>query len=141
MNENADFNVDPNANVAEDNMPELNSLINLPFEPVENIYKEGEIREMTESDGSKLIAVLKFNEADEKSLINQLESKGEAFETKVESEPWFPAELIAKSQTSGVGSIKGVKYNAELFLKGSYKKGIIIKINETNYFVLILQTD
>lgn len=137
INENANSNVDPNANVAEDNETELNSLINLPFEPSENVYREDFVK--GSKDKRKVTAVLKFSEDDVRSLLEQLESKSKPFATKLETEPWFPAELIAKSQTSGDESIKGISYNAESFFKPPFNSGSLTRVNDTDYFVLTLQ--
>ncbi len=135
INENA--NADPNASIAEDNETELNSLINLPFEPSENVYREDLVKDT--KDKRKITAVLKFSEDDTKSLLEQLEPKSNPFATKIEAEPWFPAELIAKSQTSGDESIKGVGYNAESFFKPPFNSGSLTRINDTDYFILNLQ--
>ncbi len=137
LNKNSNLNIDPNANVGADNEVELNSLIDLPFDPKENVYREDAIEE---TDKKKLTAVLKFSEEDTEKLIEQLKSNGQPFESKVDPELWFPAELIAKSQTSGDETIKGVGYKADLFFKAPYEMGSITEIVDTEYFVLILQT-
>lgn len=144
INDNANLNVDPNANVANDNETELNTLLNLPYEAEENVFREDKANGtantngLADSNGNKLTAVLKFSEENTKKLIEQLKSKGESFPTKIDPEPWFPAELIAKSQTSGDESIKGTGYNAEIFFKAPYNSGSIARVNDTDYFVLIL---
>lgn len=146
LNKNTNIKIDPNANVAEDNETELSSLIKLPFEPIENLYREDKVSKNPNSnrvpgpDERKLTAVLKFSEEDTKKLTKKLEDQGQPFEAKVEAETWFPAELIAKSQTSADESIKGVGYSADLFLKSPFYSGSLTRISETDYFVLILQT-
>ncbi len=144
VNKNANVNVDPNANVAEDNELKLNSLINLPFEPEENDYREDVIGiqdgRVPSPTGRKLTAVLKFSTEDTKSLIDQLKEKGTPFETKADSETWFPAELVAKSQTAGDERLKGTGYSAKGFYKPPYSRGSVTHIDDTEYFVLILQT-
>jgi hypothetical protein len=145
VNNNANLNVDPNANVANDNETELNTLINLPFEAEENVFREDKVSGIANTNrpspatDNKLTAVLKFSEENTARLIQQLQAKGTAFATKIDPEPWFPAELIAKSQTSGDESIKGIGYNADIFFKDPYNAGSIARVNDTDYFVLILQ--
>lgn len=143
VNDNVNINVDPNANVAEDNETELNNLVNLPFDPVENLYREDTQTDPsgnnTPAPARQLTAVLKFSDEDTEKLIEKLTSDGEGFESKIDSEPWFPAELIAKSQTSGDESIKGTGYKADLFYKPPFNSGSLTRVNDTNYFVLIVQ--
>jgi hypothetical protein len=147
INQNLNVNVDPNANNAKDNETELKSLVNLPFEPEENVYQEdnnklttdGTNKPTPETNVRKLTAVFKFSKDDSDALIKMLEEKGNGFESKIEPESWFPAELIAKSQMSGDESIKGTGYDASVFYKSPFNKGSITKINDTDYFVLILQ--
>lgn len=145
VNKNANVNVDPNANVAEDSEVELKSLINLPYEPEENVYREDKVGDANNNrvpgpTDRKLTAVLKFSEENTEKLVKELEKKANPFESKVDPEPWFPAELIAKSQMSGDETIKGTGYSAEMFFKTPYLSGSITRINETEYFVLFLQT-
>jgi hypothetical protein len=146
INKNANLNVDPNANVAEDNEIELKSLINLPFEPVENVYREDKLGTAANNNrvpgptDRKLTAVLKFSGEDTEKLVEQLRAKGQPFESKIDSEPWFPAELIASSQTSGDESIKGTGYPADLFYKSPYLSGTLMRVGDTDYFVLVLNT-
>ncbi len=146
INKNTNVNVDPNANVAEDNEAELKSLINLPFDPEENLYREDTLGETSNNNrvpgpnDRKLTAVLKFSKEDTEKLIERLQEKGDPFEAKIDSEPWFPAELIAKSQTSGDESIKGTGYKADIFFKSPYANGSLTRVDGTDYFVLILQT-
>lgn len=145
VNTNSNVNIDPNANQAEDSEVELKTLINLPFEPEENVYKEMKLGNANNNrvpgpSDNKLVAVLKFSEENTKKLISDLETKGNPFETKIDPEPWFPAELIAKSQMSGDETIKGTGYSAEMFFKSPYNNGTLARVNQTDYFVLILQT-
>lgn len=146
LNQNANVNVDPNANIGADNEAKLNSLINLPFEPTENVFREGEVGNSETGNrvpgptDRKLTAILKFSEADSKKLIAQLNEKANAFESKLETDSWFPPELIAKSQLSGDETIKGNGYEADAFFKSPYSTGAITHVPETDHFVLILQT-
>ena len=139
-------NADPNANVAKDDENRLNELIKLPFEPEENVWRQDEIKADANTNqapgpaGTKLTAVLKFSEKDSKELLSKAAEKDDPFETDLEPESWFPADLIAKSETSGDSTLKGMAHNADAFIKPPYASGSLIKINETDYFVLVLRT-
>jgi hypothetical protein len=141
VNKKTNITVDPNANIAEDNEVELNSIINLPFDSEENVYRE-DVLKVTKANPNykKLTAVLKFSKDDAEKLLEQLKAEGQPFESKIDPELWFPAELIAKSQTSGDETIKGVGYSGKMFFKAPYNTGSITQIIDTEYFVLILET-
>lgn len=147
-NINADLaNVNSNANVAEDDLLKLKDIINLPFEPEFNDYRQEPLVESVSSNrvpgptDKKLTVVLKFSAKDTEKLMTELKkSKKPPFETETEAEDWFPAELIAKRETSGDGTLKGVGYSSEKFTKTPFNTGTLIYIKDTDYFVLILQT-
>ena len=144
QNETANINISENANVADDNAIKLHELVNVPFEvEQDSLWKEMPIEN---PDGSatghkKLIAVFRFSREDGEKLKNDLGKSKQPFEASVDAESWFPAELIAKSSTTGDDTLKGTGYNADSFIKPPYKSGSLIHIRETGYFVLILQTN
>jgi len=145
-NVNRNVDVNSNQNIADDSEEKLDSLVNLPFEPVENIFREDEVVTAGNSERSpgpadrRLTVVLRFSPDDTKALLDKV-SKGKApFETFIEPEPWFPAELKAKSETSGSQQLKGIGYGAQDFMKSPWSNGSLVRIDETDYFVLTLQT-
>ena len=148
-NVNTNFNSDAanaNANTAKDDEQELDKLVNLPFTPQETVWRTDKVGNVANSNrvpvptGYVLTAVLKFTEEDADALINQTKDKAPLSETELEAESWFPAELIAKSETSGNSTIKGTVYSAQGFIKSPYSAGRLIRIDDTDYFVLKLHT-
>ncbi len=146
-NINTNFNSNmgnSNANEVDDDEVALNTLVNLPFEPKESVWREEKIEANANSNqepgeiGSKLTAVLRFSENEIGSLVGG--SDKAPFATELEAENWFPAELIAKGETSGDHTLKGTAYSAARFFKPPYTSGSLIRIKETDYFVLILQS-
>lgn len=144
VNRNVDIN--ENSNIAEDSEEKLDRLINLPFTPIENSFREEAVRAATNSNRApgpndkRLVVVLRFSPEDTESLVEKVSKHQEVFKTDVEPETWFPAELIAKSGTSGNEQLKGTGYSAKDFAKSPWLNGSLIRIDETDYFVLVLQT-
>jgi len=147
VNQNSNVEVNTNANVAEDSEVKLKELINLPYEPIEDSpFREDKIGNAVNDNrvpgptDRKLTAVLKFSKEDTEKVVEAGMKDGKAFEKSIDSESWFPAELIAHSQTTGDNTIKGVAYGADEFVKTPYSVGTLVRVNDSDYFVLILQT-
>lgn len=144
---NRNVQVNENDNVAEDSEIKLDALVNLPIEPEESVFNEEPIlnantsNSNSESVGKRLKVVLRYSEEDAAKLVRRLAKENPPFETEVAAESWFPAELKAKSETSGNQQLKGKGYSAVDFAKAPWLNGSVIRIEETNYFVLILQTN
>ncbi|MCO6511935.1 MAG: hypothetical protein J5I65_14210 [Aridibacter famidurans] len=135
---NRPANVNINANVAEDSEIKLSELVNIPFEPAQDsVWREDDL---PEGAGKKLTVVFRFSKEDGDKLREQLSGEGTPFEAKVDPESWFPPELAARSSTTGDETLKGRGYNAASLAKEPYKSGTLVHIDETDYFVLTLQT-
>ncbi len=145
-NINRNVEVNANANVAEDSEEKLDELVNLPIGPEENVFREERVTEANTSNRAgtaadkRLTVVLRYTEENSDKLVRMLSERNPPFKTEVASEAWFPAELKAKSETTGNQQLKGTGYSADDFAKPPWMKGSIIRIDETNYFILILQT-
>jgi hypothetical protein len=120
-----------NANVAKTNAEELGVLIKMPFEAEDAVWRGG-------PDQKKLIAVLRFSTADANKLVEQAKKVGPPVAGQIESESWFPAELIAQSDISGDDTLKGTTYAADDFYQPPYTEGKLTRIEDTDYFVLEL---
>jgi hypothetical protein len=120
-----------NANVAKTNVEELGLLINMPYETEEAVWRGGQ-------DQKKLVAVLRFSSEDANKLVEQAKKAKPPVSEKVESESWFPAELIAQSDMSGDDTLKGTTYAADQFFQPPYNEGKLTRIEGTDYFVLEL---
>ncbi len=120
--------------VVQDDVENLAKLIKLPFTPEEATFTE------TDSKDKKLVAVLKFTPANANAIIANAEKHKSPVAADIDAEMWFPPELIAKSQESGDEVLKGNEYAANDFFQSSYSNGKLTRINDTNYFVLELNT-
>lgn len=140
LNRNANSN---SANLTKDDIDELEMLIKMPFHPEEAVWREevlgkgGDGRVPGPTD-KKLIAVLRFLKDDAAKVTAQAEKYKAAAPETINTEKWFPAELIAQSQTSGDETLKGSSYPANDFFNVPYTDGKITRIEGTDYFVVEL---
>ncbi|MDQ3634521.1 MAG: hypothetical protein M3405_08435 [Acidobacteriota bacterium] len=137
VNENSNLNIsNSDANIVEDNEVELREKINLPYEPI----GDSPWQEDTKSVPNKLKAVLKFSEEDTQKLLEKVRGANKSLAVSIDAESWFPAELIAKSDSTGDTTLKGIEYSATDFVKSPYSEGNLIFIDGADFFVLNLQT-
>ncbi len=129
---------------ASDDAEELAKIIKLPLTPQEVYWVEMNAAKVPANaagtDSKKLTAVLKLSDADSAALTAQVEKIAPPQNVAIEPEEWFPAELIAQSETAGDQSLKGRQYDARDFLQPPYIKGRLIKLEQAGYFVLELTT-
>ncbi len=124
---------------SKDDIAELNSMIRLPYLPEEVTWHEEQSSK--DPNNKRLVAVMRFSEQDEKALIREAEKYSQPQPTELEVEDWFPAELIAQNELSGDETLKGSAYSATDFIQMPYKKGRLVKIENSHYFVLELSTE
>ncbi len=143
--------VSPNSNsnaaaiVPIDDVEGLGRIVKLPLVPEEATYYEFDLSADANSrpavpNAKRLVAVLKFSAEYADGLVKNAGINHAPAPLDVEAENWFPPELVAKSQETGDGSLKGVSYPATNFLQPPYANGRLTRINDTNYFVLELLT-
>lgn len=152
---NSNQNVDlssKNMNSTEEDIDELRKIIKLPLLPeceneatsCETNYWEENLTDAAANQNAslnkKIVAVLKFSPRDSAELVNNIEKIKPPVDAIIDSESRFPAELVAQSQLSGDGTLKGKAYAADDFLQPPYKNGKITRIENTDYFVLELTT-
>ncbi len=125
---NANSNKDASA-APKTNVEELGMLVNVPYEAEESVWK-------TDASGKKLIAVLRFSAADSEKLVADSTKFSKPEEVTVQSEAWFPDELVAQGDLSGDDTLKGISYGANAFFQDAFNEGRIIRVTGTNYFVL-----
>jgi hypothetical protein len=123
--------------IANDDTAALAAHVLLPIVPEEVKWREEQVRN---SDAKKLVAVLKYPEADANNLVAQAGRHRPAEAVEIAAEDWFPEELVAQSQMAGDDSLRGNAYAAGDFLQMPYKTGRLVKIENSNYFVLELST-
>jgi len=138
-NSNAAANTNnENSCVSNDDVAALGAQVLLSIVPEEVVWCEENVKN---SDDKKLTAVMKFTEEEARNLVAQAEKHRPAEAVELGTEQWFPAELIAQSQLSGNESLKGNAYAPTDFLQLPYKNGKLIKVENSNYFVLELATN
>ncbi len=122
----------------------LGKLISLPVRPVEVRWTA---ETLDNSQGTvpgptdyRLTALLKYDEKGAKELVQRLEA--EAHEKSLgntEINGWFPDEVKEQAKTIDERSfLEGAKYEPDLFLRSPYTGGKLIRVGETNYFILNL---
>ena len=143
--QNAAKSVNNNSATAKDDVLELEKLVNLPFTPGESTVwretdaKPGDAAANSQAAGGKmLVAVLQFESKQIEEIIARAEAFGPVTPGEIYAENWFPAELIAQSQMSGNGTLKGNSFAANEFAKAPFIDGKLTRIINTDFFVLEL---
>jgi len=122
------------SNVAKTNVEELGMLINVPYESDEVFWKD-------DAAHKKIVAVLRFPPNEANRLIADAQKVKPAQPVSINSESWFPAELVAQSEMSGDDQLNGQAYAADAFFQDQYNQGRVIRIEGTDYFVLQLSAN
>lgn len=124
---------DPSFEGIKDSAEELGTLVNLPVEPEEVVWKE-----FQNGSGRKILAVMSFTPSNTKRMIELVRRHGEGVSVNVIAEKWFPAELTTQSEINYDHGIKAISFPATEFYSGSYNSGNIANVEETDFFVLEL---
>lgn len=140
---NQNSNAGENANITKDNVEVLQTIVNLPLEPEETVWREAVANNQnggtdSSTNNKKLTAVLRFSAEDASKTASQAEAYKSPTPTQIQTEEWFPAELIARSELSGDETLKGTSYAANDFIQPPYTDGQIVRIENSNYFILEL---
>lgn len=132
--------------VPKDDVEELGKIIKLPLMPEEATFSEialnntdSEPRTPAEND-RKIVVVLKYSAENANRIAAAAEKHKPLTPSDVEAESWFPPELVAQSQISGDEVLKGVAYAADDFFQPPFNNGKLIRVNNSDYFVLELLT-
>jgi hypothetical protein len=128
-----------NLTASKDDAAELNSMILLPFVPEETEWRAE--NDSKNPNAKKLVAVFKFAPEDAKNLVAQAAKHRAPEAVQIGTEDWFPAELVAQTQLSGDETLKGMAYGANDFLQMPYKSGRLIKVENSEYFILEVSTN
>lgn len=127
---------------ASDDIELLSRQIALPVRPAAVLWRQ-EVLGKQSSDvpgptDRRLVAVLRYDEKDARALVKKV--RGESKETNVgnvDVETWFPEELKKLARKDDDGTIlEGATYEADSFLRAPYSSGKLVRVGETNYFVL-----
>lgn len=139
-------NADNAANLAKDNTEELSEIIKFPFAPDEEttLWREtvsgdkNSDNQIPAPADKKLVAVIKFPAEDTIKLVELAAQHQTPQPVEIATETWFPPELIAAGGISGNSMLKGTAYSAVDFIKPPYTQGRLIKIENSDFFVLEL---
>lgn len=123
---------------ANDNIEELGTLIKLPFEPEEVAWKESAMPARTQgSAGSRrLTAVMRFSSDHAKRIVAQAEKHRPPTDVTLNTERWYPSELISQSELTGADTLKAVSYSPVEFLQPPFETGELARVENSDYFVL-----
>jgi len=119
------------SNSTKTNVEELGMLINVPYESEEVFWRD-------DQQHKKLVAVLRFSQPEANRLIADAQKVRPPQQVSINPESWFPPELVAQSDTSGDDTLNGKSYAANSFFQDPYNDGRIIKIDDSDYFILEL---
>ena len=116
-------------NSAKTNVEELALLINVPYESEEVFWKD-------DPQHKRIVAVLRFPPNEAGRLIADAQKIRPPQKVNIGTESWFPPELIAQSDVSGDDTLSGQAYAANAFFQDAYNDGRVIKVDDSDYFVL-----
>ena len=120
-----------------DNVEELRSSMQIPFEPEEVVW-----RVVSDKDGRKrMTAVLRLKPEDYKALSTKASATGPGRPVQASVDQWFPAELTAMSETTGEMTVTGTSYPANEFFQAPFSSGTVTLINDTEYVIVELQSN
>jgi len=120
---------------AKDNADELETLVKLPYEPEDLVWKEFPAA----ADGStarRLLAVFQFSVADAKKVVENASHVRPGSPVLLPTEKWFPKELITQTEVSGEEGIRATSYAADEFLNPPFNTGTLSRVDNTDFFVL-----
>lgn len=118
-----------NLNSVRNDVEELGLRMNVPFETEELVWKEGVA-------GKSLIAIMRFTPENSAKVVAEAEKIRPATRVDVTSETWFPPELIAQADMTGDDRLAGSSYAANSFLLPPYTEGTLIRVDNTDYFIV-----
>lgn len=116
---------------ANDQAEELGLFVNFTWEPEDLLWRQDEAKKM-------IVAVFRLDAEDGKKLSDQVVLRSPGAPKEVQVEDWFPAELIAQSESTGGTSVEGTAFPADDFYQPPYSQGTITRVNGTDFFVIEL---
>ncbi len=122
----------------------LRDKINLPREPVEvqwteEIFDNSKGAAPAPSD-QRLTALLRYDSQTAAELTRQLDvQSAEKSLGNAEIKDWFPTDVKnLATEINGKTKLVGAKFSPAEFYRGAYRNGTLIRVNDSNYFVLSL---
>jgi hypothetical protein len=118
-----------NSNAVRNDVEELGLRVSIPFETEELVWREF-------VEDKSIVAVMRFSIDDTAKIIVEAEKVRAPTRVDLSSETWFPPELIAQSDMTGDDRLSGNSYSAEKFLLPPFNDGSLIRVNNSDYFIL-----
>lgn len=118
--------------------------IALPVRPAAVLWRQEVLGKQNSSvpgpTDHRLVALLKYEEKDALALIEKVRGESKGMNVgNVDVEPWFPEEVKRLARKDDDRTIwEGAAYEADAFLRAPYTSGKLVRVGETNYFVLKL---
>jgi hypothetical protein len=113
------------------NVEELALLISVPYQTEDIVWK-------LDAEHKKVVAVFRFSPEDAGRVVAEASKFGHSQGVSIETETWFPDELMAQGDLSGDNALKGTAFPANNFFQEPYTSGRIVRIEGGDYFVLEL---
>jgi hypothetical protein len=127
-NTNSNTKIQKQIGEISDDADDLTEFVKLPFIPEDVSWQQLEV-----SGGKKIVAVIRFTAEDTMTILGQSQA---AEKVEIAAERWFPQELTAQSDVSGDQVLHGTTYATNIFFKEPFNKGRIVKLDNSDYFVI-----
>ena len=127
----------PVSQTGNDDIEDLRSQIQIPFEPEEVTWRVVPAG----NNGKRLIAIIRLAPESFKAFSSRLTASGAGRPVQVAVETWFPAELLAMSETTGELNVPATSFPAGEFFQPPFNSGSVSVIPDTEYVIVELQSN
>lgn len=117
-----------------DNAEELGMIVLMPAEPMEVAWRE-ETVPGSQSE-KRLKAAIRFEPADADRISAQAAQVKAPSDAEIDSEEWFPPELVTQSEMNEGSKLKGKEYAADAMLQQPFTRGRLVRVENSDYFIL-----
>lgn len=128
----APANVDRSSDAIQSNPEELGLLIKIPFESDEI----DDIAWKQDADTKAIIAVIRLTPDGIKRANSEIFKGQTVGRGAIDVRSWFPKELITNSEMNGDADLEGAMLPIDAFVQPPFTKGRIIKIDNTDHYVI-----
>ncbi len=127
-------------NPVKDDFADFKQYVNLAAEPDEIVWREEKIGASDNeiNNKRKIVAVLRFLPEDTPKINEKFAANGNGKPSVIETEDWYPAELIAQSQISGDETIKGITFSPGNLAQTPFTTASVTRIENSDYFIFEL---
>lgn len=122
-----DLNENPN-----DDIEELKKFVRVPFDAEEVVWRF--VQSLTQ--GRRLVAVFRLGSENIKTFAGRQSAESLGNPVLASVEQWYPAELIAMSETTSENAVAGVAYSASEFVQSPFNRGTVTIISDSGFVIL-----